>query len=57
MEDKKMKNKYTEPIMRAIIIKSGPRLLADSHAARGRMDNNTIIEFGGIDDDGTLDPE
>ena len=56
MEDETMKKNYTEPIMRAIVLKNGPRLLADSHAIRSKMSNNDFMEYGGVDNDG-LDPE
>lgn len=56
-----MKKEYIEPRSRVLVLKSRGLLLASPgigvYGSLPTSDSNPILEYGGIDDTGDLDPE
>ena len=62
MEDVKMKKEYIKPQMKAVKIRHARMLMTSggvytSVGAKDTSDNDLGITYGGIDENGTFDPE
>ena len=56
LEDKEMKKEYLEPQIK-IILDTASVLLSGSGGVTGNLDGNDEIGYGGVDEEGTIDPE